>query len=331
MPVSIIGNSGIQFPDSSLQAAAASPYVLKNRIINGAMQIWQRGTSFSASGVNYYTADRWQTLTQIGTYSQSTDVPTGFQYSLSIACTSAYYGTFAQRIEANNTQDLVGQSITVSFWAKATVGGASGIIVGIQNPTAVDNYTAITNISSFTTTALTSTWTKYTGTFTSLPSGVANGLQLYIFNAAGGSSAITYLVTGVQLEVGSTATPFERRLYNQELANCQRYYYRNTASALYSIMSGTGIATNTTVCDVPVQLPVTMRTYPTTLDTSSIALQDTITVYSTGTWTINTALYSTQIPSVRYTHGSAVLTQYRPYYISANNNSSAYLGLGAEL
>jgi hypothetical protein len=217
------------------------------------MDVWQRGTSFTISGGgNTYTADRWCNLTQLGTYSRSTDVPTGFQYSLSIASTSTFYGTISQRIESANSTDLVGQTITVSFWAKATTGGAAGIGIGLDFATAVDNFTSFTNIGVASTSALTSTWTRYTATFSSLPAGVANGLQITFFNNAGGVSAITWLITGVQLEIGTSATPFERRLYGQELANCQRYYWQLSAE-------GFGLAVNGYSAGGRLSNPVPMR------------------------------------------------------------------------
>ena len=202
----------------------------RNKIINGAMQIWQRGTSFSATG-NSYTADRFNSGGQTSTVTQSSDAPTGFTYSMSIAANSAAYGTFEQRIESVNCVDLVGQSVTISFYAKATTGGASGIVIALSYANSVDNFSSTTSIGTSTTSALTSTWTRYTATFNSLPSGAANGLRFFVYNNAGGSSAITYLVTGVQLEKGSVATAFEYRNYQQELAMCQRYY-QGTASTL---------------------------------------------------------------------------------------------------
>ena len=370
MSVTISGTNGVTFPDSSLQAAAASPYVLKNRIINGDMRIDQRnaGASVTPTSDDTYTVDRWQCgLSQSSKYSvqqQTSVVPTGYTYATKITSLSSYslgasdYFTYSQKIEGFNIADFAwgtanAKTITLSFQVYSSLTGTFG--GAIHNSASNRSYPFIYTISSantWTTISITiagdtsGTWLANNGVgmwvrfglgVGSTYSGTSGSWSSNLYASATGATSVvgtngaTFYITGVQLEVGSTATPFERRMYSQELALCQRYYYRNTASALYSIMSGTGIATNTTVCDVPVQLPVTMRTYPTTLDTSSIALQDTITVYSTGTWTINTALYSTQIPSVRYTHGSAVLTQYRPYYISANNNSSAYLGLGAEL
>ena len=352
MTVSISGTNGVTFPDSSLQAAAASPYVLKNRIINGAFDVWQRGTSITGSNAGSsasYWADRWcfyrATSPTASTLSQqTTSPPTGFknfariQRNVSNTSTDGIY--INQSEEILNSYDLAGQTVTLSFWAKAGVNYSSASsllnVVVTTGTGSTDNnslwnvWTGATNPVN-TTATLTTSWQRFTFTG-SVGSSVTQIAAQFHFIPVGTAGAADYFdITGVQLELGSTATPFERRLYNQELANCQRYYYRNIANAAYSILSSTAIGGSGTICDVLIQAPVTMRTYPTTLETSNIALQDTVTLYSSGTWTINTSLYSNQIPSVRYTHGSSALTQYRPYYISANNNSAAYLGLGAEL
>jgi hypothetical protein len=95
------------------------------------------------------------------------------------------------------------------------------------------------------------------------------------------TNGATWYVTGVQLEVGTSATPFERRLYNQELANCQRYYYRigggtgSSTTATRSTLGG-GFTSTTTSTSLIVSLPVTMRAAPT------VNFGGTITVSGSG-------------------------------------------------
>ena len=331
MPLIVDGTSGVTFNDSSLQGAAASPFGLKNRIINGAMQVWQRGTSFSASGANFYTADRWQTLTQTGTYSRSTDVPAGFQYSLSINSTSTFFGTITQRIESANAVDLAGQTVTISFWAKATVGGASGLAVGLDYANSVDNFSSNTFIGGGSTAALTSTWTRYSVTVTNLNANVVNGLQVYIYNQAGGTSAITYLITGVQLEIGTSATPFERRLYNQELANCQRYYYKLQSNSADSFF-GSAFNVSTTLAIGITFFPVTLRTAPSALEQSGTA----------GDYRVRASAGNTNCSAVPTWDGSSVNNGTTIFTVASGLtsgqgvalravNSSAYLAWSAEL
>jgi hypothetical protein len=264
MPVSISGTNGVTFPDSSLQAAAASPYVLKNRIINGDMRIDQRssGSSFSPTTTIFYgSCDRWASFVSQNsklTIQQVADAPTGFTSSLKATSSSAYsigasdYFDVVQRIEGFNTADLAfgtanAKTVTISFWVKSSLTGNFG--ANICNSAENRFYPFSYTISAA------NTWEQKTvtiaGDTTGTWIGATNGTGLQIIFSLGfGSSytgggsawtastyyqptgstnlvatnAATWLVTGVQLEQNTSATPFERRLYGQELANCQRYY-----------------------------------------------------------------------------------------------------------
>lgn len=234
-----------------------SPYTMKNRIINGAFNVWQRGTSLSASGSGYYHTDRWQNFGQTYTASRSTDVPTGLaQYSLNISGGAGSYGTICQRIEAANCADLVGQSVTVSVYVKAVSGGTNGLTCVLDYATATDNFASQTNIGSATLASTVSgSWTKYTTTFSSLPSGAANGLQLMFYNSSVAANQYRYAL--VQLEVGSSATQFEWRPYGTELDLCKRYYQT------YSDYDGVGVGKDTTAAFFSYPLRPSMRTVPT--------------------------------------------------------------------
>jgi hypothetical protein len=191
----------------------------RNRIINGNMGIWQRGTSGFTTN-NNYSADRWFLTSggSLSTGAQSTDVPANFKYSLSIAANA--YPQVNQRIESLNCIDLSGQTITISYWAKS-VSGSTTISTQLAYPTVADNYTSVT-YSATNNNTISTAWAQYTTTFTSLSSAVLNGLQVQIFCNTGSSAS--YLITGVQLEAGTTASPFEYRQYGTELLLCQRYY-----------------------------------------------------------------------------------------------------------
>ena len=142
MPVSIIGNSGIQFPDSSLQAAAASPYVLKNRLINGDMRVDQRnaGAAVTINSAAYtFVVDRWSgygsAADGVFTLQRSTTAPTGFTNSFLATVTTADASIGAnqlyiieQFIEGFNVADLDfgtanAKTITISFWVRSSVTG----------------------------------------------------------------------------------------------------------------------------------------------------------------------------------------------------------------
>jgi hypothetical protein len=203
----------------------------RNKLINGAMNVWQRATSYSVSGAySYGAADRWASTNSSGsTNSRSTDVPTGFQYSYSIAASSASYPGIAQRVESVNCADLVGQSVTLSCWIKKS-SGTTEVDAALYYANSADTFSSITQIGSTAVLASspTSTWTKYTCTFTNLPANAVNGLQISIFTLSA-STSDTLLITGVQLEAGTTASPFEYRQYGTELALCQRYFEKNAA------------------------------------------------------------------------------------------------------
>jgi hypothetical protein len=311
-----------------VQTAAASPYVLKNRIINGAMQVWQRGTTSSSTG--YVTVDRW-TSSNTTSFNQSSDVPTGFKYSLEFGNSSANYPTATQRIESFNCTDLSGANITISFWAK-NVSGSAGLYVDLYYANSTDNFSTSTYITGSTiSSSFTSTiWTLYTATFTAMPTSVVNGLEIRIYR--NNTNASIARITGVQLEIGTSATPFERRLYNQELANCYRYYYRIKAQAANDSF-GNGLNDSTTAALGLTTFPVTMRTSPTGLEQSGNSADykvrttgSTLTTCNSGP-TFNTA--SPYYAEVIYGVASG-LTAGQANIIRATT-TNAYLGWSAEL
>jgi len=265
MSLQLNGDTGVTFNDASLQGAAASPYVLKNRIINGDMQISQRGTSFTVDGVNTYSLDRWQVedaTDGVFTVDQSSDAPSGFVNSLLVTVTTADASIGAtqvalvrQRIEGLNATDLgwgtaSAQTVTLSFWVKSSLTGTFG--GAILNSAANRSYPYTYTISvantwekkSITIAGDTSgTWLYDNGIFAQVDFsmaagstylGTANAWAGTLYLGATGQTQImstlnaTWRVTGVQFEIGTSATPFERRLYGQELALCQRYYQDGT-------------------------------------------------------------------------------------------------------
>jgi hypothetical protein len=136
-----------------------------------------------------------------------------------------------QRIESLNCQDLSGQTVTVSFWVKNT-SGTDSLIAALYYCNSADNFGSLTQIGSNVTISSnpSSTWTQYTVTFSNLPAGAKNGLSLYIARLGTGSVSTTWYLTGVQLEVGVTATSFDFRSIGTELQLCQRYYENNYGS-----------------------------------------------------------------------------------------------------
>ena len=225
----------------------------RNLIINGAMQVAQRGTSVTAGASNTYTLDRW--IAREGVVSQSTDVPAGKGFKNSLFYDNGGVRSslnFRQVIEDGFTS-LDGQDVTISFWIKTSV--TADVWVDLH-----DTHTS----STFNCPA--NTWVHHTYTASNVDTSVFTnywgGPHAHVdFNF--GSSYPDVYITGVQLEVGDTATPFEHRSFGQELALCQRYYY-TTSWALSGVRFLHGFTSlSTTDTRGSYYLPVSLRASPT--------------------------------------------------------------------
>ena len=200
----------------------------RNRIINGGMDIWQRGTSTTTTG-NTYLADRWlSAFTTGGTVSQDTSsVPTGSRYVWKF--TSSASNTFmqmGQQIEYVNCLDLQGQTVTISFYAKAnnTNSGSTSLIVRTRTGASVDAVVYFSGTNVDTSVTLTTSWVKYTVLRTLPATFGALCLEFVLGSHVSGDG---FAISQIQLEPGTVATPFERRSYGQELALAQRYYCKS--------------------------------------------------------------------------------------------------------
>jgi len=302
MTMTLDGTNGVTFNDTSLQGAAASPYVLKNRIINGEMVVSQRGSTSSAVSAYAYGVDRFgafeSTSATSVTATQSSTAPPEFINSLLYTVGTGGTATAAQqayirtKIEGYNIADLdfgkaTAKTITISFWVRSSLTGTYCVSLtnAAQNRSYVSTYTINTaNTFEYKTITIagdtSGTWLTTNGIGIELGFDLGGGSNynttanawaagaFYRTSAQAnliGTTGATFYITGVQLEVGSTATPFERRPYGQELINCQRYYYRITATAPYQLY-GSGFAEVTTLSYAYVKFPVTMRTNPTALE-----------------------------------------------------------------
>lgn len=251
-----------------------------NVIINGAMDIWQRGTSFTAIGTNIYSADRWKqtTTTLNGNITRDTIVPSS-QFNYSLKAVPASNGTplnewaIRQMLEQQNINHFAGQVVTLSFWYRSTKTSHKARISCI-------NSTGGTDITqSFTVAA--NTWTKISLPFNSFAAvtawtGANNAEAGFVDIGFADSTALTtsdnFYVTGVQLEVGQTSTPFRRNANSiqAELNACLRYYS-------CSLVGTAGGPTPLHVSDgglktAAVKFPVEMRVAPTFAITSSAAV-----------------------------------------------------------
>jgi hypothetical protein len=310
----------------------------KNGVINGAFDIWQRGTT-SATTAFAYTADRWlkNSATHYNASRQVTGDTTNLatvQYCARVQRTNLSAVTtlieFTTPFETTNSIPFAGQTITYSFYARkgANYSSTSNVLsssvyTGTGTDQTVFGYTGLTQAVTGNAT-LTTTWQRfsYTGTL----SASTNELSVYFaYTPTGTAGAADFFeVTGVQLELGSVATTFSRTggSIQGELSNCQRYYFRASVGTI-----GNAIATSTTAFEGNVPLPVAMRITPATLDSSATRLSDGVAVTNTTALSLNAGNSSVTNAYLTGTVASG-LTQYRPYFFSAN---AGYYGLSAEL
>ena len=225
----------------------------RNLIINGAMQVAQRGTSFTS---NSYGLDHWYnafggtaTVTQ-----DTTDVPSNFKYAMKTTTTAASsFATFYQPFEEIDYERFKGETVTISFYIKVNSTFVGDMSIDMQSGDTADTLLSGTwSANDAKTITPTTTWQRHEVTLTV---GTGNGVRLNIGPSQAQASGAEYSFTGVQLEVGDTATPFEHRSYGDELARCQRYYYENPA------FIGTGLGTSN-IARATALHPTTMRASP---------------------------------------------------------------------
>jgi hypothetical protein len=268
--------------------SAVSTFGFKNRIINGAMNIFQRNTTLSVNNTQGYSVDRMWGFASLtaATYTQvSSNDLAGFPFAIRSQRTAGNTGTngmfMGQIIESNNLQDLQGQSVTVSFWARAGANySATGstLYATIRTGTVADQglnilispgWTGATTQSQ--TVTLTTSWQYFTKTYT-IPTTAQELSAFFEAYPTGTAGANDFFdITGFQLEKGSTATSFDYRPYGTELALCQRYYFKITGGATTSSPLGVGFCDTTTVAVVATYFPVAMRTDPTAVETTGTA------------------------------------------------------------
>ena len=330
--------SGITFAKDVIPA---TPLSHRNMIINGAMQVWQRGTSaVTATGGNtgYGTADRWRFeegtngsfTSEKDTLSVADQGTTGHRTALKLlvtgtdtSLTGTEYAYFFQRLEGQDLQHLQygsanAKTLTLSFWVKSNLTGTYCAYLRKLDNTAyyvVKEYT-ISSANTWEKKTITITPTEgSTSLITSAAGAIDNdngiGLELGFSLAFGPNYQTTkdtwqtaedyitsnqvnwlgasnnFYITGVQLELGNVATPFEHRTFAEELRKCQRYYWRIDGNlyqhfAIYHRF-------NTSNHVFPVHLPVPMRHHTPTVGNANL-----------GRWSSPTGSWSTSYTTVNF-------------------------------
>jgi hypothetical protein len=327
----------------------------KNKIINGDFSVNQRNFTTTTSN-NEYGFDRFVTFNSGGTSTYSAQVfapgtapVAGYESKNFIRIVSTGQSAagdntrLTTRIESVRT--LAGQTATLSFWAKASTGTPSFAAYFQQFFGSGGSPSAAINIDGQKT-AVTTSWARYSFTF-NIPSisgktlGTDNNdyLGMFIATSAGsdfnartnslGIQSATIDFWGVQLEAGSTASPFQTATgtIQGELAACQRYYQRVTAGGAYGIVTFLGNANSTTAARIVFATKQTFRVKPTAVDYANVVLNDGANVPAAGTITIA----DDNANAITLLCTTTGLTQFRPYVLSGDNNAAGFIGLSAEL
>ena len=327
----------------------------RNTVINGGMDIWQRGTSFAvALNTNTFASDRWcgrrgatgMTLSR-QTTSDTTNLPF-IQYGLRIQRDSGNTAlnplTVAQSLETVNSIPYAGRTVTVSYYARrgANFSATSNAFnCDIYTGTGTDEnvqlgYTGSAQSGQVTAT-LTTTWQRFSGSV-NIPS-TATEIGLYFnYTPTGTAGAADFVeVTGVQLELGSVATTFSRNAgtIQGELAACQRYYYRvgsgdssNNYCAV-TVINNVNASSTTTVNGI-YSNPVPMRTVPTSLDYSTIGFHRSDgTVFAITAVTIDTATDTSYGALIGMTVSG--VSAGNVGRVLVNNSVNGYFGVNCEL
>jgi hypothetical protein len=177
--------------------------------------------------------------------------------------------SFQQSLETVETIPFVGKTVTLSFYARAGANysnASNGLGFQLRTGTGTDqNVTSFTGVANpiSTSVTLTTTWQRFTASVTLATTITQLGLNFYSLTTGTAGAADYFEITGIQLEVGTVATPFRRAAGNiqGELAACQRYFYNLGGDSAYATLP-TGYANSTTQFQIPFAFPVEMRTTP---------------------------------------------------------------------
>ena len=336
----------------------------KNLIINGAMQFNQRGNSTGQTGLNYQMDRWQHGINLLGTWSssQSTVAPDGFGNSWKMNCTTANASPSASaqfylytRLEGQTLQQIKkgtanAQQLTLSFWCRCNKTG--NFQTNLRDADNTRQVGAVVTINSA------DTWEYKTITFPADTTGVLDNDNAWSLSvefwldggsdftsgsvptaweaavntdraagttlALGDSTSNEFYITGVQLEVGSVATEFERRPYGTELALCQRYYQ--------TISAAMGVGNYYSSAQIQAVIPhlCTMRSAPSIGYTGALNFTDSQSNFTQSSGNVSSTQAATEGSMVVFGNFSGV-TGFRPYYFTSPNSSNRLITLSAEL
>jgi len=342
----------------------------RNLIINGAMQVFQRGTSHTSITTSGYRADRFRSaISNLGTWTitQDSDAPSGFSNSLKYDCTTADASPAASnnlfiqhKIEGQNVQHLKkgtsdAEKVTIQFYVKCNKTGnvqfnirdrdntrqiSSIITINSANTWEKKVFTIVgdttgtldnNNESSFELEWWLDAGSNYTtGTAPTAWEAVADTDRAAGTTIALGDSTDNYFqLTGVQMEVGEQATPFEHRSFGEELGLCQRYYHEQGRVETGHNYEGFVIANayTTSAARCHYFLPTKMRAIPTFTATGSFELLGS----SAGSITGIALADGGGNPSVGLNISASSITDGHAFQLRSHDDADAVFTFDAEL
>lgn len=345
-----VGNNGEQLLADSTNTSGlrwtATPSA-SNPLLNSNFSVWQRGTSTTITSGNGYTADRWNAWTftaggSVTTSRQATSDTTNLpniQYCARFQRVAGNTNTgtlaFGQAMETINSIPFAGKTVTISFYARAGANYSSasnGLNFQLWTNTTTDGslqtvQSGNTTVGALTAT-LTTTWQRFTTTGT-IGATITQIAPAFFYAPTGTAGANDYFeVTGVQIDVGNVALPYRAygATYQAELAACQRYYYRQTATSSNGNINASGLAFSTT--NALLNISVAMRITPSSVDYSGLRLVDGVSASNVSSLIIDPNLSSPTVGCINAT--TTGLTQYR-FYLLGGQSGAGYIGFSAEL
>jgi hypothetical protein len=326
---------------------------ISNAIINGGFDINQR--TFTSTTSNVYHFDRWRSLINTGTTTNSAqtftlgDAPVAGARNFLRTVTTSQSGSGAYAINIQPIEDVrtfAGETVTISFYARAGSGTPKLGLELFQFFGTGGSPSASVSVPAGSITLSTS-WARYSlsvavPSITGKTVGTNNNsaLELNVWYSAGsdfnartssiGTQNNTFDIWGVQLEAGTVANDFRRNANSLqgELAACQRYYQRftsNNANGTFAL----GSSPATTTANPLLRHSVTMRTTPSSIEFSAMNLTDTVSDYAVSNITISTTLSSPDSSWLSAT--SSGLTQFRTFYLKQASNTAGFIAVNAEL
>ena len=333
-PTTALQVNGVVTMGDASQFMTSKSFGMRNRLINGAMEIDQRrsGASYTASlGQLNYGVDRWfiyptgATLTGQQVAGTNTGTPYAFRITGNTGSTGCNFG---QRVENLNTDDLSSTQVTFRVLIYAS-NAITGVSLYALSPTATNNYASTT--TSFSTGVTVNSGLNIITVTATLNSTANLGQEFGIAFNSGIASGVSVDISYAQAEVGSVATPFERRQYGQELVLCQRYFEMWQGNGYTSV--GFGGAATTNGVDAGFVFKVTKRVAPTLtysavgdfmITSGNFGTPQTCTTLSILTATFDSTYLQGRCAGTPFTVGNNGV-------ISSNNTSNAKLFFNSEL